>query len=52
MLGKTRTELARLDAHNVGFEQDGNFEPQSGTLVRVSIGVRTGMCRPWRYSKC
>lgn len=38
MLEKIRAQLARLSAHDVGVEQDENFELQAGTLVRVSNG--------------
>lgn len=38
MLERIRTELARLAANDVGVKQDEHFEPQAGTLMRISIG--------------
>lgn len=38
MLEQIRAELVRLAADDVGVKQDEQFEPQAGTLIRLSIG--------------
>ncbi len=35
---KTRKELSRLDASDVQIEFDDQFEPETGTLLKVQIG--------------